>query len=319
MLAALAAVGLWAASVPATAQPYPNRPISLVVPFPPGGSTTIVARIVAEKMSETLGQTIVIDNRGGAGGTVGTRAAAKSPPDGYTILLSYTATMAIGPYVQAAAGYDPRKDFAPIGRIGATPMVIVVHPSVAAKSVADLIGLIKKEPKPYQFGSAGVSTVGHLAGELFAYQAKLKMAHIPYKGTGPMMTDLLGGHIKLSFTNIPSAHGSVSSGKLRALAVASAKRSPMMSDVPTASQSGLAGYEAGLLYGLSAPAGTPKAVIDRLNKELRAALASPEVKKRLATEGAEALPSTPQEYAADIERENAVYSKLIKSIGLKAK
>ena len=318
-LTAIMAVAICGPLDPAAAQPYPNRPITLVVPFPPGGSTTIVARIIAEKMSETLGQTIVIDNRGGAGGTVGTRAAAKSPPDGYTILLSYTATMAIGPYVQAAAGYDPRKDFAPIGRIGATPMVIVVHPSVEAKSVADLIGLIKKSPTPYQFGSAGVSTVGHLAGELFAYQAKLKMAHIPYKGTGPMMTDLLGGHIKLTFTNIPSAHGSVASGKLRALAVASARRSPMMPDVPTASQSGLPGYEAGLLYGLSAPAGTPKEAIDRLNKELRAALASPDVMKRLATEGAEALPSTPQEYAADIERENAVYSKLIKAIGLKAK
>lgn len=319
LLAALAAVGLCAASVPAAAQPYPNRPITLIVPFPPGGSTTIVARIVGEKMSQTLGQTIVIENRGGAGGTVGTRAAAKSAPDGYTILLSYTATMAIGPYVQAAAGYDPLKDFAPIGRIGATPMVAVVHPSVQAKSVADLIGLIKKNPTPYQYGSPGTGTVGHLAAEMFAHQAKVKLAHIPYKGTGPMMADLLGGHIKLSFTNVPSARGNVASGKLRALAVASARPSPMLPGVPTASQSGLAGYEAGLLYGLSAPAGTPKAAIDRLNKELRAALASPDVLKRLATEGAEALPSSPQEYAADIERENGIYSKLIKSIGLKAK
>jgi tripartite-type tricarboxylate transporter receptor subunit TctC len=303
---------------PAAAQTYPNRPITLVVPFPPGGSTSIVGRIIADKMSETLGQTIIVDNRGGAGGTVGTRAAAKSPPDGYTILLSYTATMAIGPHVQAAAGYDPRKDFAPIGRIGATPMVIVVHPSVEAKSVADLIGLIKKNPMPYQYGSAGVSTVGHLAGELFAYQAKLKMEHIPYKGTGPMMTDLLGGHIKLSFTNIPAAHGSVASGKLRALAVASARRSPMMPDVPTASETGLPGYEAGLLYGLAAPAGTPQPIIDRLNKELRVALATEAVRKRLATEGAEAMPSTPAEYAADIDREEIIWSKLVKSIGLKA-
>ena len=318
-LTAIVAAAICGPLDPAAAQPYPNRPITLIVPFPPGGSTTIVARIIGEKMSETLGQTIVIDNRGGAGGTVGTRAAAKSPPDGYTILLSYTATMAIGPHVQAAAGYDPRKDLAPIGRIGAAPMVIVVHPSVEAKSVADLIGLIKKSPKPYQYGSAGVSTVGHLAGELFAYQSKLKLEHIPYKGTGPMMTDLLGGHIKLSFTNIPSAHGSVASGKLRALAVASARRSQMMPDVPTASQSGLPGYDAALLHGLSAPAGTPKEAIDRLNKELRAALASPDVLKRLATEGAEAMPSSPAEYAADIEREDAIWSKLIKSIGLNAK
>lgn len=315
----LAALVLAAASIQASAQSYPNRPISLIVPFPPGGSTTIVARIIGDKMSETLGQTVVIDNRGGAGGTVGTRAAAKSPPDGYTILLSYTATMAIGPNLQAAAGYDPRKDFAPIGRIGSAPMVIVVHPDVGAKSVADLITLVKSDPKPFQYGSAGVGTVGHLAGELFAHMAKVKMAHIPYKGSGPMMADLLGGHIKMSFTNVPVAHGNVSGGKLRALAIASSSRSSMMPDVPTAAESGLPGYHAALLYGLVAPAGTPKPIIDRLNKELRAALATPEVQKRLATEGAEAQPSTPEEYAADIDREEIDWAKLLKSIGLSAK
>jgi tripartite-type tricarboxylate transporter receptor subunit TctC len=317
--AAILIATLAAPAAPAVAQTYPSRPVTLIVPFPPGGSTTIVARIIGEKMSETLGQTVVVDNRGGAGGTVGTRAAAKSAPDGYTILLSYTGTMAIGPNVHAAAGYDPRKDFAPIGRIGATPMVLVVHPSVKAKSVAELIKLIKNDPVPFQFGSAGVSTVGHLAGELFAHVAKVKLAHIPYKGSGPMMTDLLGGHIKMSFTNVPVAHGNVSAGKLRALAVASAKRSRMMPDVPTAAESGLPGYEAGLLYGLAAPAGTPRPIIERLNKELRAALASPDVLKRLATEGADALPSTPQEYAADIDREELAWSKLLKSIGLTAK
>lgn len=314
LLAALAT-----ASLPVVAQDYPHRPITLIVPFPPGGSTTIVARIIGEKMSETLGQPVVIDNRGGAGGTVGTRSAAKSAADGYTIALTYTGTMAIGPHIHAAAGYDPRKDFAPIGRIGATPMVLVVHPSIKAKSVAELIKLIKGDSVPFQFGSAGVSTVGHLAGELFAYMAKVKLAHIPYKGSGPMMTDLLGGHIKMSFTNVPVAHGVVASGKLRALAVASARRSAMMPDVPTATESGLPGYEAGLLYGLAAPAGTPQPIIARLNKELRTALASPDVLKRLATEGAEALPSTPEEYATDIDREERDWSKLLKSIGLTAR
>jgi tripartite-type tricarboxylate transporter receptor subunit TctC len=314
-----ASAALIGALAPAAAQSYPSRPISLIVPFPPGGSTTVVARIIAERMSETLGQTIVIDNRGGAGGTVGTRAAARSAPDGYTILLSYTATMAIGPNLQAAAGYDPRKDFAPIGRIGTAPMVLVVHPTVKAKSVAELIKLIKKAPNPFQYGSAGVGTVGHLAGELFAHMAAVKMAHIPYKGSGPMMADLLGGHIKASFTNVPVAHGNVSGGKLRALAVASTKRSRMMPDVPTAAESGLPGYEAGLLYGLVAPAGTPQAIVDRLNKELRAALATDAVRKRLATEGADALPSSPAEYAADIDREEKDWSKLLRSIGLKAK
>jgi tripartite-type tricarboxylate transporter receptor subunit TctC len=198
-------------------------------------------------------------------------------------------------------------------------MVIVVHPDVKAKSVAEMIKLMRNDPNPFQYGSAGVGTVGHLAGELFAYTAKLKMAHIPYKGSGPMMTDLLGGHIKMSFTNVPVAHGSVASGKLRAVAIASARRSAMMPDVPTVAESGLPGYEAGLLYGLTAPAGTPQPIIDRLNKELRAALATPEVRKRLATEGADALPSTPQEYAADIDREETAWAKLLKSIGLAAR
>jgi tripartite-type tricarboxylate transporter receptor subunit TctC len=319
LAAAAASLALLAAASQASAQTYPNRPITLIVPFPPGGSTTVVARIIGEKMSETIGQPVVIDNRGGAGGTVGTRSAAKSAPDGYTILLSYTATMAIGPNLQAAAGYDPRKDFAPIGRIGSTPMVIVVHPEVKANSVSELIKVVKSDPNPFQYGSAGVSTVGHLAGELFAHMAAIKMLHIPYKGSGPMMTDLLGGHIKMSFTNVPVAHGSVSSGKLRALAIASDKRSAMMPEVPTAAESGLPGYEAGLLYGLVAPAGTPKPIIDRLNKELRAALATAEVQKRLATEGADALPSTPEEYVTDIDREEIAWAKLLKAIGLSAK
>lgn len=319
LTAIVAAVAVCGLLDPAAAQPYPSRPITLVVPFPPGGSTSIVGRIVADKMSETLGQTIVVDNRGGAGGTVGTRSAARSAPDGYTILLSYTGTLAIGPHIQANAGYDPRKDFAPIGRIGHAPMVIVVHPSVNAKSTAELIQLMKKSPTPYQYGTAGVGTVGHLAGELFAHMAGVKLTHIPYKGSGPLMNDLLGGHVKVSFTNIPVAHGSVAAGKLRALAVASAKRSFMLPDVPTAGESGLPGYQAGLLYGLAAPAGTPQPIIERLNKELRAALASEAVRKRLATEGAEAAPSTPAEYAADIDREEIVWSKLIKSIGLKSK
>jgi tripartite-type tricarboxylate transporter receptor subunit TctC len=320
LLAAIALTGaLAAATAPAVAQSYPIRPITLIVPFPPGGSTTIVARIIGEKMSETLGQPIVIDNRGGAGGTVGTRSAAKSAPDGYTIALTYTGTMAIGPSIQVNAGYDPRQDFVPIGRIGSAPMVVVVHPSVKATSIADLIKLIASDPVPAQYGTAGVGTVGHLAGELFASMAKVKMAHIPYKGSGPMVTDLLGGHVKISFTNIPVAHGNVTAGTLRALAVASAHRSSLMPDIPTVAESGLPGYEAGLLYGLAAPAGTPKPIVDRLNKELRTALASAEVRKRLATEGAEPLPSSPEEYAVDIDREETLWSKLIESIGLKGK
>jgi tripartite-type tricarboxylate transporter receptor subunit TctC len=320
MLAAVAAAIALFGSVPHGAtQSYPNRPITIIVPFPPGGSTTIVARIIADRMSETIGQPVVIENRGGAGGTVGTRAAAKSTPDGYTILLSYTATMAIGPNIQAAAGYDPRKDFAPIGRIGSTPMVVVVHPSVKAKTIGELVRLIKNDPKPYQYGSPGVGTVGHLAVELLAHTAELKMEHIPYKGSGPLMTDMLGGHVKLAVTNVPVARSVVGSGKLRPLAVAASKRSSLLPDIPTAAESGLPGFEAGLLYGLTAPAGTPQPIVDRLNKELRAALATDVVRKRLAAEGADTLPSSAAEYAADIDREEKTWSKLIRSIGLQAK
>ena len=300
----------------AVAQDYPNRPITLIVPFPPGGSTTIVARIVAEKMSEALGQQIVIDNRAGAGGTLGTRTAARSAPDGYTIALAYTATIAIGPSLYPNVGYDPRKDFAAIGLIGAAPSVVVVHPSVPARSINDLIKLVK-DSGTYQYGSPGVGTVNHLTTELFAYTAGLKMTHVPYKGTGPALNDLLGGHIPLMFVPIPAAHGNVAAGKLRALAVTSAQRSKLMPEVPTIAETGLPGFDVALRYGFVAPAGTPRPIIERLNKELRAALTSEEVIRRLAVDGAEPLPSTPEEYAADIDREETKWSQVVKAIGLR--
>jgi tripartite-type tricarboxylate transporter receptor subunit TctC len=312
-----AAVLTWAAlSGGAVAQDYPTRPITLIVPFPPGGSTTIVARIVAEKMSEALGQQIVIDNRAGAGGTLGTRSAARSAPDGYTIALAYTATVAIGPSLYPNVGYDPRKDFAAIGMIGAAPSVVVVHPSVPAQSIADLIKLAK-DAGNYQYGSPGVGTVNHLTTELFAYTAGLRMTHIPYKGTGPALNDLLGGHIPLMFVPIPAAHGNVAAGKLRALAVTGAQRSKLMPDVPTIAENGLPGFDVALRYGLVAPAGTPRPIIERLNKELRAALATEDVIRRLAIDGAEPLSTTPEEYAADIDREETKWSQVVKAIGLR--
>jgi tripartite-type tricarboxylate transporter receptor subunit TctC len=306
-----------AAPVAAAAQSYPTRPIMLVSPFPPGGSVSLVARIVAEKMSETLGQSVVVENRGGAGGTIGARLVAKSPPDGYTLLLGYTGTLAIGPSMYPNAGFDPRKDFAPIGRIGSAPTMLVVHPSVPVHSVAELIAYAKARPGEVNFGSAGIGTVGHLAGELLATMAGIKLTHVPYKGTGPAITDLLGGHIPMMFTPIPTAHAQAESGLLRAVAVSSAQRSSLLPDLPTVAESGLPGYEAGLRYGLVAPAGTPRPVIERLNKELRAALAAEDVRQRLATDGAETLPSTPEEYAADIEREEATWSKVVNALGLK--
>ena len=304
--------------VPAAAQDYPNRPVTLVVPFPPGGSTNIVMRIIADKLSELLGQQIVVDNRAGAGGTVGTRSVAKSPPDGYTISLGYTGTLAVGPSLYPNVGYDPRKDFAAIGRVATAPNTLVVHPSFPAKSIAELIAYAKANPGKVNFGSAGVGTVSHIAGEYFASEAGIKLIHIPYKGTGPAITDLLGGHIPMAFAPIPASHENAKSGNLRMLAVTSLTRSTLMPEVPTIAESGLPGYEAVLRYGLVAPAGTPRPIIEKLNAELNKALASDDVRKRLALEGAEPLPGTPEDYAADIDREETQWAKVVKASGAKA-
>ena len=315
-VAALTFVAVTGALGLAQADDYPTRPITLIVPFPPGGSTTVMARNVADKMSTALGQQIVVDNRGGAGGTLGTRFVAKAAPDGYTILLSYTATMAIAPAMNANAGYDPGKDFAPIGMIGFAPSVLVVHPSMPVHSIAELISQAKAAPSPLQYGSPGVGTVNHLAFEYLATEAGIKLLHVPYKGNGPAISDLLGGHIPMMFLPIPVALGNVKAGTLRALAITSAKRSALLPDVPTVAES-VPGFEVALRYGLAAPAGTPPAVIARLNKELNAALAAGDVKTRLTTEGAEALPGTPEIYAADIAAEEKKYGGLVKKLGLK--
>jgi tripartite-type tricarboxylate transporter receptor subunit TctC len=315
LLAALSfALGVGAA----IAQDYPSRPITLVVPFPPGGSTTIVARIVADKMSEALGQSIVVDNRGGAGGTVGSRAVAKSPADGYTILLGYTGTLAIGPTLYGNVGYDPRSDFEPIGRIATAPNTLVVHPSLAVHSVPELIAYAKANPGKLNYGSAGIGTVSHVCGEYFATAAGIKITHVPYKGTGPAIIDLLGGHIPMAFAPVPATHENATSGKLRMLAVTSAVRSTLLPDVPTIAETALPGFEAVLRYGLVAPAGTPRAIIAKLNAALNAALTSDDVRARLALDGAEPLPSTPADYGADIDREETQWSKVVKASGAKA-
>ena len=317
-LAVVAAGVVSALATIAAAQNYPTRPITLVVPFPPGGSTTIVARIVTDRMADAIGQQFVVDNRGGAGGTLGTRQVAKSTPDGYTLALGYTGTLAIAPSLFPNVGYDVRTDFAPLGRIGVAPSTVVVHPSFPVHSVAELIAYAKANPGKVNYGSAGIGTVGHVAGEYFAIETGIKLTHIPYKGTGPAITDLLGGHIPLSFSPIPAVHESAKSGLLRMLAVTSAKRSGLVPDTPTIAESGVPGFEAVLRYGLVAPGGTPRPIVDRLNKALRAALESAEVRNRLAVEGAEPLPSSPEEYAADLDHEETQWSKVIKASGAKA-
>jgi tripartite-type tricarboxylate transporter receptor subunit TctC len=318
--AAAAVIALMAIAIggaPACAQPAPSRPITLVVPFPPGGSATIIARIIADKLADALGQPIVVDNRAGAGGSIAARQVAKSAPDGSTILLAFTGTLAISPAIFPNVGYDPRKDFAAIGLVGMAPSVLAVHPALGVHSVGELIKVAKASPGKIQFGSPGIGTTNHLAGELFASMAEVKLAHIPYKGTGPAITDLLGGHIAMMFAPIPAAHGNVSAGLLRALGVTSLKRSSLLPDVPTVAEAGLPGFEVAQRSALLAPAGTPRAVIERLNKELNAVLATDEVRKRLALEGGEPIPGPPEAYTADIEREEARWSKLVTMIGLK--
>lgn len=299
------------------ADDYPNRPITLIVPFPPGGSTTVMARNVADKMSEALGQSIVVENRGGAGGTIGTRFAAKAAPDGYTIVLSYSGTFAIAPTAYANPGYDPRKDFEPIGMIGVAPNLFVVNAAVPVKNVAEFIAYAKAQALPMQYASPGVGTVNHLAGELLSIETGVPLQHIPYKGNGPAIGDLLGNHIPMMFLPIPVALGNVKAGTLRALAISSAKRSSIMPDLPTIAESGVPGFDVALRYGLSAPAGTPKPILDRLNKELNAALAMPDVQQRLTNEGADALPGTRQDYAADIDRDEKKWGAVVRKLNLK--
>src|SRR4249920_3785664 len=300
----------------AQAQNFPSRAITLVIPFAPGGSTSIVGRGIADKMSELLGEKVVVDNRPGAGGTVGTKAVAKSEPDGYTLILGYTGTLAIGPSLYKSVGYDPRKDFAPIGLIGNAPNSLVVNPSFPAKTVAELIAYAKANPGKVNFGSAGAGTASHITGEYFARSAGITLVHIPYKGTGPALTDLLGGHIPMAFAPVPASHANVAAGKLRALAVTSVTRSSLLPDVPTMVEAGLPGFDASLYYGLAAPAGTPRPIIDKLNKVLNDALASDEVKKQLGQDGTEITPGRPEDYADFIDKDEKKWSQLLKASGV---
>src|SRR5438128_5081843 len=315
--AALVAALLPAVFGPAVGETYPARPITLVVPFAPGGSASTVARSVADKMSETLGQQIVIDNRGGAGGTVATRAVAKGAPDGYTILVTTSATVGTSPSLLHNLGYDPRKDLDPIGLIAATPNLIAVHPSVPARSLAELIKIGKETATPLSYGSPGASTLNHLTVELLAYRTGMKLAHVPYKGAGPALNDLLGGHIRVLISAVPNAHSHILAGTIHALAVTGAQRSALLPAVPTFAEAGLPGYDMSLRWGLAAPSGTPRAVIDKLNRALNAALASDEVRQRLALEGAGPQPTTPEQYAAVIDHELTTWSELINAVGIK--
>ncbi|HZC58279.1 MAG TPA: tripartite tricarboxylate transporter substrate binding protein [Xanthobacteraceae bacterium] len=313
LIAALIA-GLAATGGPAAAEDYPTRPILLVVPYPAGGGNDVLARMVAAKMSVTLGQQIVIENRGGAGSTIGTRDVARSAPDGYTLLIA-TSSLAISPQLYPDTAYDPVKDFSPVGLIAKSPNLVLVHPSVPAHNIAELIALAKKDPGNLDFASTGVGTSTHLSGMLFATMAGIKINPVPYKGVAPALTDLIGGEVPLMFCPMAGAVGFVRSGNVRALAVTGATRSPLFPDLPTVAEAGLPGYEAELHYGIVAPGGTPPSIIAKLNKALNAALAEDDVKSRMGVDGTEPLPSTPEAYAADIANEEAKWGKIVKMYG----
>ncbi|MFL4970071.1 MAG: Bug family tripartite tricarboxylate transporter substrate binding protein [Xanthobacteraceae bacterium] len=306
-----------AAMLPARAQDYPARSITLVVPFPAGGGVDSMGRIVADQLTLAFGQQVVVENRGGAAGVIGTRAAAKAAPDGYTLVMSTSGTTTINPSLYANPGYDPLKDFAPIGLVAATPIVVMTHPSLPAGSLAELIALAKAQPGKLDIGTPPPGTENYLAAELFKAATAVEMTIVAYKGTGPLTNDLVGGHVRVGFNTIAPALGQIQSGNLRAIAVAGRTRSRLLPDVPTFIESGLPGFEAVVRYGLLAPAGTPRPIIERINAELRAMVESDATAKRIAAAGGEPLATTPDEYAADIARDQAKWGALISKLGLR--
>ena len=319
-LATVAAAGaLSLAPLAAQAQAaYPSKPITIIVPFSAGGTTDILARVVGQFMSNDLGQPVVIDNRAGAGGNIGGQAAARATPDGYTIFMGTVGTHAINQSLYKKMPFDPIKDFAPLSRVAMVPNLLVANPSQPYKNVKELIAYAKANPGKINFGSSGAGSSIHLSGELFKQMAGVDMQHVPYRGSAPAVSDLLGGQINLMFDNMPSAIPHVKGGKLRPLAVTTAKRSPALPDVPTIAESGVPGYEATSWFGLLAPAGTPAPVIAKLNASILKALANPEVKKKLAEQGAEAAGEKPEQFAAFIAAETAKWGKVVKESGATA-
>ncbi|MGV3572388.1 MAG: tripartite tricarboxylate transporter substrate binding protein [Ramlibacter sp.] len=313
--AALLAAAPFAASAQA---PYPSKPINLVVPFSAGGTTDILARIVGEALKKELGQPVVIDNRAGAGGNIGGALAAKAAPDGYTLFMGTVGTHAINASLYKKMPFDPTKDFAPLTRVAMVPNLLVAHPSRPYKNVKELIAYAKANPGKVNFGSSGSGSSIHLSGELFNALAKVDMIHIPYKGSAPAVTDLVGGQIDLMFDNMPSAIQHVRSGRLRPLAVTTAKRSPELPDVPTIAEAGVPGYEATSWFGMFTTAGTPAPVVARLNAALVKVLADPEVKKKFAEQGAEAIGEKPEQFAEFIRKESAKWSQVVKASGATA-
>jgi tripartite-type tricarboxylate transporter receptor subunit TctC len=300
-----------------TAQTYPTRPIRFIVPFAPGGSTDLLARILAQRMVETLGQPVVVDNRGGAGGVIGAELAARAPADGYTIVLGSPGPLTINPNLQRVP-YDTLRDFSPITLATISPFTLVLHPSVPAQSVKELVALAKAKPGQLNYGSAGNGSVGHFSTEQFKALAGVDLVHIPYKGAGPAVTDLVGGRLQLMFENLPTILPHVRAGRLRMLAVGTKTRSALAPEYPTIHESGVPGYESSTAFGVLAPARTPAPVVGRLNQEILKILHSADAKERMAAQGLETVGGTPQQYSQHLKEELAKYGRIVKAAGIKA-
>jgi len=294
---------------------YPAKPVRMVVPFPASGTTDLLARAVAQKLSEAWGQQVIVDNRPGAGGNIGSELVAKAAPDGYTLLMGTVGTHSINPSLYTKMPYDHVKDFTPVILVAGVPNVLVVNPSLPVHSVAELIAYAKANPNKLNFASSGSGTSIHLSGELFKVMAGVDMTHVPYKGSAPALTDLMGGQVQLMFDNLPSSLPFIKAGKLRALAVTSATRASALPDTPTLAESGLAGFEASSWFGVLAPAGTPHDIVAKLNAAIAAWLASPEAKEKLAAQGAIAAGGSPDDFVKHIARETAKWAKVVKASG----
>lgn len=301
----------------ASAQNYPTKPVRLIVPYPPGGGNDLLARIFAQKMTEAWGQQVIVDNRGGAATTIGTAIAARAVPDGHTLLLSSIASHAVSPLLYSKPGYDPVKDFAPVTLLAIAPIILGVNPSAPVNSVQDLIKLAKAKPGMLKFGSAGAGSPMHMGGEIFKDLTRLDILHVPYAGGGPALMSLIGGETDIAFDTAASILPHVRAGKIRAIAIARASRHPEYPNLPTFAESGLPAYQANAWYSIHAPAGTPRPLIMKINKELVREIKLPDVAERLRQLGSEGVGNTPEQFDAFVRAELAKYSKLIKNAGLR--
>jgi len=311
------ALALAALAATAIAAEYPSKPIKLIVPFPAGGGTDFFARVIGNKLAEALKWVVVVDNKPGAGGNIGVDAAAKSPPDGYTVVMGQTSNLAINPTLYRKLPYDPLKDLIPVVLVADAPLALVVAAQSPYKTLADVVAAAKAKPGDLAFASPGNGTVAHLAGELFQTAAGVKFRHIPYKGSSQALTDLMGGQVELFMASVPTALSQIKGGKLRALAVTSTKRSPALPDVPTVAEAGFKGFDANTWFGLLVPKGTPDAVVTRLNAEVNKVLKMPDVREKFAAEGGGALGGTPEEFAALLKADYSKWAKVVKDSGAK--